>query len=520
MPTRVRLSALLVASCLLITGCNLAGDPPSSPPEGRIHLSAVPGVAVDRPTFAPVTTSVAGLVPGLAGPGLAAYAAQKLAWSDCGEGTECADVLAPLDYADPSDRAVTISLRRKPATKSPKLGTLFVNPGGPGASGKELAGRFASEGLEAYDVVGWDPRGTGDSTPVKCFGDAETDAYNGLDFSPDTEAERASLIEAAYDLGKACWENSGELLEHISTIETVRDLDLLRQLVGDQELHYLGYSYGTQIGATYAELYPASAGRLVLDAAVNITDSDDVIQAMGFDLALGNFATWCAQQSCELGGTRQKVLDAITGLFAALDARPIAGGGRNLTQSLAVTGVAAVLYGGKAAWPTLVKIVDAAVRGNGVGLLAASDILNDRNRQGHYGTMFYAFPAISCLDTDEDKGVLDADRLWQEDTGKAPIFGRYFGPQYACALWPVRPSRQLELKGADAKPLLVIGGTGDNATPYQQAVSMAEQLSSGVLVTYSGEGHGSYGGKSACVDGIVVAYLVKGDVPADGVRCS
>ncbi|MGV8910233.1 MAG: alpha/beta hydrolase [Propionicimonas sp.] len=520
MPTRVRLSAVLVAFCLLIAGCDLAGTPATNPAEGRIHLSAVPGVAIDRPTFPAVAPSVAGLVPGLAGAGLTAYAAQQLSWADCDETTQCADVLAPLDYANPSERAVTISMRRKAATKSPRLGTLFINPGGPGASGKELVGRFDTAGLEQYDVVGWDPRGTGHSTPVKCFDDARANAYNSLDSSPDTEPERAALIEAAYDLGEACWQNSGVLLEHISTIETVRDLDLLRQLVGDRELNFFGYSYGTQIGATYAELFPGSSGRLVLDAAVNITDNDDVIQAMGFDLALGNFATWCAQQSCALGGSKQKVLDAITGLFDRLDARPISGGGRNLTQSLATTGVAAVLYGGKAAWPKLDKVVVAAIRGNGLGLLAAADSLNARDRRGHYGTMFYAFPAISCLDSDADNGVLDADRLWKEDTDKAPIFGRYFGPQYTCALWPVRPSRQLEIKGADAKPLLVVGGTGDNATPYQQAVSMAMQLTSGVLVTYSGEGHGSYGGKSSCVDGIVVAYLVNGAVPADGVRCT
>ena len=515
-PSTVRLGAVLLAAVLLLTAC----VPGSSPGEGRIRVSAVPGAAVDRPVLPAVDPDVPGLVAGLPGAGLTAYAKQQVAWSDCGEDTQCATVLAPLDYANPSQRAVTLALRRLAATRSPKLGTLFINPGGPGASGTGLVTRFDTDGLERYDVVGWDPRGTGGSTPVRCFGDEEADAYNSLDFSPDTEAERTAMIEAAYDLGTSCWERSGVLLEHISTIETVRDLDLLRQLVGDQRLHFLGYSYGTQIGATYAELFARSTGKLVLDAAVNITQDDDVIQAMGFDLALGNFADWCARQSCPLGGTKQKVLAAITGLFDRLDGSPLTTGGRLLTQSLAVTGTAAVLYGGTTAWPSLVTVLNAGIRGNGSGLLRAADSLNDRDQQGRYGTMFFAFPAISCLDTGEDKGVLDADRQWQEDIAKAPIFGRYFGPQYGCALWPVRPSRQLDITGADAEPLLVIGGTGDNATPYQQAVSMAEQLKSGVLVTYSGEGHGSYGGKSPCVDAIVVAYLVKGTVPADGVRCS
>ncbi len=517
--TLPRLS-LLVAACALLVACDAPQPTPSAPVEGQIPISAVPGPAVDRPRLDPVTPDVAGLVAGLPGGDLGPYLEQELDWTDCGDNTECADVLAPLDYADPAARAVTLSLRRKPASAQPRLGSLFVNPGGPGASGKDLAARFAADGLEQYDIVGWDPRGTGDSTPVRCLTDAEADVYTSLDSSPETDAERVALIQAQLDFGEACWERNGALLEHISTIETVRDLDLLRRLVGDEELHYLGYSYGTQVGATYAELFGQHTGRLVLDAAVDITDDQEVIQAMGFDLALGNFAQWCADQQCRLGTDRQQVLSTITGLFDRLDGRPLQTGERSLTQSLAVTGTAAMLYGGEDAWPTLAAAVDAAVRGNGSGLLWGADVLNSRDEEGHYDAMFYAFPAISCLDDGTERGVLDADRLWQEDQRKAPVFGRYFGPQYGCSLWPVRPARQLDLRGADAAPLLVIGGTGDNATPYQQAVTMAEQLESGVLVTYEGEGHGAYGGKSECVDRIVVDYLVDGTLPEDGTRCT
>ncbi|MCB0911797.1 MAG: alpha/beta fold hydrolase [Propionibacteriaceae bacterium] len=511
----VRAGVLLLAAALLLSGC----DAPSQPAGEEIRISSVPGVAVDRTRFPDPDVSVAGMVDGLPGDGLTGYVEQSVAWQSCGS-LECAEVLAPLDYADPSSRAVTLSLARKRATKTPRLGTLFVNPGGPGGSGKSLVPSFDTKGLEQYDIVGWDPRGTGDSTPVQCLDAAQTDALNNLDASPDTEAERTALIEGSYEFAKSCWEHSGVLLEHISTIDTVRDLDLLRQLVGDDELHYLGYSYGTQIGATYAELFPQNAGRLVLDAAVNITEDDDVIQAMGFDLALGNFASWCAAQGCSLGGTKQEVLGAVTGLWEDLDRTPIRARDRTLTQSLAVTGVAAMLYGGKDAWPTLVSMIEAAQKGNGIGLMLAADSLNSRADDGTYGSLFYSLPAISCLDSDDDKGVLDADAVWQEDQQKAPIFGKYFGPGYTCALWPVRPSRQLQIRGVGAKPIVVIGGTGDNATPYQQAVDMAGQLDSGVLVTYDGEGHGSYGGKSACVDKIVVDYLVDGKVPKDGVRCS
>lgn len=511
----VRAGVFLLAAALLLTGC----DAPSQQAGEEIRISSVPGVAIDRPRFPDPDVAVPGMVDGLAGDGLTGYVEQTVTWTPCGA-LECANVLAPLDYADPTSRAVTLSLARKPATRTPRLGTLFVNPGGPGGSGKSLVSSFDDQGLEQYDIVGWDPRGTGDSTPVKCFDAAHTDAMNSLDSSPDTPAERTALIGAAYAFDRSCWENSGVLLEHISTIEVARDLDLLRQLMGDDELHYLGYSYGTRIGATYAELFPQHTGRLVLDAAVNITENDDVIQAMGFDLALGNFASWCAEQGCTLGATRQEVLDSVTGLFDALDATPIRAGDRALTQSLAVTGVAAMLYGGKDAWPTLVMMIAAAQKGNGESLMLAADSLNSRDDKGDYGSLFYSLPAVSCLDSDSDKGVLDADAVWQQDQRKAPIFGKYFGPGYTCALWPVRPAPQLQIRGVGAKPIVVIGGTGDNATPYQQAVDMANQLDSGVLVTYQGEGHGSYGGKSACVDRIVVDYLVQGTVPKDGVRCS
>lgn len=515
MPGLIRPTIALVSAAVLLAGCA-----PASAPAESIRLSAVPGIAIDRPTPSSVNPTVDGLVAGLAGGSLAPYQRQRPTWTSCGSGTECATVLAPLDYADPARAAVTLALKVKPATKKPFLGTLFINPGGPGGSGTELVDSFDSTGLEQYDILGWDPRGTGGSTPVRCLSDAQTDTYLNVDASPDDAAERDALIKASYDFAMGCWQRNGDLLNHISTIETVRDLDLLRQIVGDKKLNFFGYSYGTQLGATYAELFGQNTGRLVLDAAVNITDDDSVIQAQGFDLALGNFASWCAQSSCGLGKTKAEVLAAIAGLFDRLDSHPLPVGQRTLTQSLAVTGVATALYGGRAAWNPLSIIVKRAINGDGSNLLAAADQLNSRDEQGHYDTMLYAFPAISCLDTKE-KGVLDADRVWAQDQRKAPIFGKYFGPQYLCSLWPARPSLSLSLHltGSAAQPLVVIGATGDNATPIQFARSMAKQLKSAVLVTYDGEGHGSYGGKSTCIDHLVVSYLTAGTVPKNGTTC-
>ena len=512
----------MLLAAVLVTGCTTATPQPSpTAPVNGITVSSVPGLAVDRPTYPAVSPKVSGLVAGLSGDGLAPYVKQMLKWSSCGDGDRCAKVLVPLDYANPGGGAVTIALRMKPATASPHLGPLFVNPGGPGGSGQDLVDYFVTKGLEQYDVVGWDPRGTGDSTPVRCLTDEQADAFLDLDGSPDDEDERDTLIRAYRDFAKACWQRNGDYLNHIGTVDTVRDLDLVRRLLDAPKLNYLGYSYGTDIGAVYAELFGGNTGRLVLDAAVNITGDESVIQAQGFDLALGDFAAWCATKACGLGDSKEAVLSSITGFLDDLDAKPIKVGDRLLTQTLAASGIAAALYSGTEAWNALAAIIQRAQRGDGQYLLGAADSLNGRDDSGHYSAMFFAFPAISCLD-DKDTGILAADQQWLQDQAKAPIFGKYFGPAYNCAVWPTRPSQRLQLHptGASAQPLLVVGATGDPATPYQFAQSMAKQLTSATLVTYDGEGHGGYGGKSACLDAIVVKFLAKGVVPKDGVRCS
>lgn len=526
----------LLALALLAAGCT-AGPVPSAPipssvaptttttsavptstTVGDLQLATTPSPLVDRLHLPAVNPQVSGVEHGIT-PDLFGYLGQPLHWVDCEQGTQCTMIGVPVDYADPGRAALGLAVRRKPATKKPSLGTLFINPGGPGASGMELVSTFPTAGLEAYDIVGWDPRGTGQSSPIRCLSDADTDAYNQLDLSPDDAAERAALLAGVEEFNKGCWERNGTLLEHVGTIDTVRDLDLLRRIFDQPKLNFVGYSYGTQIGAYYAELFPEHTGRLVLDAAVNITTDESIPQAEGFDLALGHYAKWCAQRSCALGSTEEAVKESITGLWDRLDAKPLTGPGGTLTQSLAVTGVAAMLYGGSEAWPSIALLVQSARNGDGRGLLAVANVLNGRGDDGGYDPMTYAFPAIGCRDATDD-GVVDADRQWEADQKKAPIFGKYIGPSYTCALWPVRPDVQLHPTGAGAAPLLVIGALGDNATPYRYAEWMAKQLESATLITYTGEGHGTFGGKSTCVDQAVIAYLTKGTVPSDRLRCS
>jgi pimeloyl-ACP methyl ester carboxylesterase len=440
-------------------------------------------------------------------------------WTPCLDHLECAKVLVPLDYAKPDQQAITLGLAKRPAAAGRRLGTLFVNPGGPGVSGIGLVQAFRGGGLGEYDIVGWDPRGVGQSTPVHCFDRESIDRYLSTDNSPDDGSETATLINEERSLGRSCLERSGVLLEHVSTVETVRDLDLLRGLVDDAKINYLGFSYGTRIGALYAQLFPKRVGRLVLDGAVNIT-GNETEQAQGFERALVNFASWCANQRTELGSSKDEVLHTVTTLLTQLDSQPIMVGTRSLTQQLAVSAVVFPLYGQQDAWAALRDALLSAVRDHdGAGLLRLADQFDERGADGNYGQSIVAFPAIRCLDSSATS-VRAAFRQSETLIKKAPTIGPFWGPDLTCPLWPVAPAPPTpKIIGRGAAPIIVIGTTGDPATPYEYAVGMARQLDSAVLVTFHGSGHLAYG-QSECVRQIVRDYLINSVVPADGASCS
>lgn len=449
------------------------------------------------------------------------FTGQHLTWTRCDYG-ECATAIVPLDHDDPDGAVLTLALARARATASPHLGTLFINPGGPGASGRDYLRWFDRVGLENYDVVGWDPRGVGGSQAVVCLDGPQADAQLALDASPDDQAEADALADAAGAFATACASRvDADLLAHLSTLDNARDLDLLRQVVGDDTLRYLGTSYGTVIGAAYAALFPDRVGRLVLDAAVDVTWPQDVGQAVGFDRAVGNFAHWCAGRAdCRLGDTAEAVTAAIVDLFTTLDATPLAVEDRTLTQSLASLGVASYLYPGDGAWPSLARAVIDARNGDGTRLLAAADRLTGRHDDGTYDGLFSGFRAISCADGPQLSRE-EADARWARDRLDAPVFGEVFGPDYTCLSWPVAPAIAPDWSAASAAaPIVVIGGRGDPATPYEWSQELTDTLGSAVLVTYTGEGHGAYGGRSDCVDAAVRSYLVEGTVPAEGTVCS
>lgn len=456
-------------------------------------------------------------LPDALGDTLQPYWEQTLSWEPC-QGGQCTTVKVPLDWENPGRAALDISVLRVPSA-NPTLGPLFVNPGGPGVGSKSLARSWGADAWEGYDLVAWDPRGSGDSTHVQCGTTEQTDTAYTADSSPDDEAEKTALREAWADFAKQCRDASGDLLDHITTIENVRDLDLIRFLLGAEKLNYVGISYGTYIGAMYAELFPANTGRLVLDSAVDITNDQEVAQVEGFQLAFDNYADWCvAEGDCPLGDSREEVGRTVSEFLTGLDAKPIEVGDRRINQAVGVTGIALFLYQGAELYPLLSETIVAAMAGDGEALLRASDALNGREPDG-WDTQAYAFPAIRCVDG-YDHGIADLEGEWQKLIPKAPLFAPHMGMEPTCELWTAGSAPHLKLTGQGAAPILVVGSTGDSATPYQHAVTMAEQLESGHLLTYDGPGHGAVSTNNPCVDEAIDAYLREGTLPAEGTVCT
>lgn len=457
-------------------------------------------------------------LPESLGDDLAPYWGQSVDWEICGEQL-CASVLAPLDWEEPGRAAVEIAMRKVPSA-DPSRGPLFVNPGGPGFGGQDFAVQLGQDAWAGYDIVGWDPRGTGDSTSVECGTTEQTDEVFGLDGSPDDDAEKVALEEGWADFARQCRDASGELLDHITTVENVRDLDLLRFLLGAEKLNYVGVSYGTYIGAVYAELFPDRTGRLVLDSAVDITDDEEsASQSEGFELALRNYGDWCAEsKTCGLGDTADDVVNDIADFLAGLDAKPIKVEDRMLTQSLATTGIALFLYSDEQAYPSLTYVLTAAMDRRGADLLSAADQLNGRG-ENSYETIAFAFPATRCVDA-ADEGIAAAYEWWVEAKADSPVFATNMGLDFVCETWTADAAPPLKLTAKGAPTILVVGTTGDSATPYEHAVAMAEQLEPGVLLTFDGAGHGAVTGGNECVETAVTKFLVDGTAPEDGTTCS
>ncbi|MGW8629859.1 alpha/beta hydrolase [Streptomyces sp. NPDC055793] len=524
--TRIR--ATFLAAALLATACSAGGASTSAGPAAQAAGATEPATA----SLAPL--------PKATPAELSPYYEQKLGWRDCGvPGFQCATMKAPLDYAQPADGDVRLAVARKKATGPGKrLGSLLVNPGGPGGSAVSYLQQYAGIGYPEkvraqYDMVAVDPRGVARSEPVECLDGREMDAYTRTDVTPDDQDETDELVDAFKEFAEGCGADSPKLLRHVSTVEAARDMDVLRAVLGDDKLTYVGASYGTLLGATYAGLFPDRAGRLVLDGAMDPSLPArrlNLEQTAGFETAFQSFAKDCVRRAdCPLGdknATPAQVGRNLKAFFGDLDAKPIPTGdadGRKLTESLATTGVIAAMYD-EGAWQQLRKSLTSATKENdGAGLLALSDSYYEREADGGYSNLMFANAAVNCLDLPAAFSSPDEVRDALPDFEKAsPVFGE--GLAWAslnCTYWPVQASGEPHrIEAAGATPIVVVGTTRDPATPYRWAEALAGQLSSGRLLTYEGDGHTAYGRGSTCIDSAIDTYLLRGTAPEDGKRCS
>jgi len=524
-PSRGRAAALLAVLALLLSGCGLLStDSQNSQPT----LSPSPV----GPTGSPGSSGSSGSSGSKATTAsLARYYGQKLHWKPCRDDEQCARLTVPLDYAKPEGRAISLAVLKVPATDTRRrLGSLVVNPGGPGGSGVDFvaSGRgayFGEELRRAFDIVGFDPRGVGRSTPLHCASNQQLDTLVESDPDPDTAAEVKKADGLLSALGRGCLRRSGDLVRHMSTVEVAKDLDILRSALGDQRLVYFGASYGTFIGATYADLFPTRVGRMVLDGALDPSLSTiklNLVQARGFEVALRAYVGACVQRgNCFLGSTVDQGTARIRSFLDQVEAKPLnTNGQRDLTAGTAMYGVWQALYD-KRYWPVLDEALQRAFNGDGSVLLALADAYTDRGPRGYMSNSLEVLYAVNCLDHPDSIPSSQVPRYLPRFEKASPTFGASFAYTLSgCSSWPIKTGRiPHALHAAGAPPILVVGTTRDPATPLTWARALAKELDSGILVKRDGDGHTGYNSGNECVNTTVESYLVAGKVPGGEVDC-
>lgn len=495
----------LLGGSLLLGGCGLFDEPEATPPTPKASPS-LPEAS-----------------------GLARYYEQDVQWQDCFE-SECARIEVPLDYDDPDGPSVEIALTRVPATGE-RVGSLFVNPGGPGGSAVEYA--KAADYIvtpairEHYDIVGVDPRGVATSSPVRCQTDEEIDALIAADGTPDDAAEEQFLIDESSAIGERCAQNADAVYAHMGTADSARDLDVARAVIGEDNLTYLGKSYGSLLGATYAELFPDRVGRMVLDGA--LPASLDLVtvtreQAESFEVSLRDFVEDClGKANCPLSGTVDEAVQQLRDWLASLDADPIPGEGRDLNEALASYAVLSYLYFPSYDYPELRSALNSAMKKNDPEpLLTLLDERISRTPDGRFlDNSTDAFYAVTCLDRPFTGTVEDVQRYAQEWPTTAPTFGEGLAwGLLACRDWPATDEAVTTTRAEGSNPIMVVSTTHDPATPYHWGVQMADELENAVLVTRGAFGHTGYYEGSGCVDGAVDAYLLRGELPSEDPLCA
>jgi pimeloyl-ACP methyl ester carboxylesterase len=511
--------AALVAAVIATAGCTLPVFAPD-----------------DSDGAAPVTTGskVPPAVPGT-----------QAQWRSCPEVPEqlvgraasgmtydCASVAVPRNWAAPQSGETykVAMIRIRSATQHDRIGSLLVNPGGPGGSGIDYSvyvsfgqalGGLPTEVTDRFDIVGFDPRGVGRSDPIKCISNKDQDATFAAAPDPETEAEFQEVVALNKRVAEGCGQKYGPQLPLFSTEQAARDMDAIRTAVGDQKTTYLGLSYGTLLGATYAQLFPDKVRALVLDGAINpkqdfIAGSES--QAKGFERAFTNFTTWCKANAakCPIAPDAR---GAVTDALAKAEASPVEGpDGREATPGWIFVAVISSLYT-ESGWQQLAKAVDALQTGDASDIFDLADQYADRKPDGSYSNLFDANLAVNCADTAGAPTVEKIRQLQGEWRKKYPLFGAALAMgMLPCTFWPGARDPYPAGPATGAPPIVVVGTTGDPATPYENTAELAKMLGTGQVLTWEGEGHTAYPSTKCIVDA-VDGYVIDLQVPKEGLRC-
>ncbi|WP_336033234.1 alpha/beta hydrolase [Geodermatophilus sp. FMUSA9-8] len=518
---RLRRGMLAATTGLLlaVTGCTSFSESSGGSDASSSAASSTPA----EPEAAPITwqdcdAEITDLVAGTPG------SERDLAF-------ECGRTEVPIDHDEPDGATLPLFLvRAKLAGQTDRIGSLLVNPGGPGGSGADaaigLALSMPEDVLRRFDLVGFDPRGVGLSTAVECIPAELKDRSTAAEPRPTTQAQLDEVLALADEAADACADEYGDALGTFNTVDTARDMDLLREALGDEQLSYLGYSYGTTLGSTYAELFPQNVRALVLDAVVD-PDADPQekaeSQAAGLEASFDAFAGNCTGlvSGCPLGGEPRRFLDELLAQAAGApipSARP--GETRTATPGVIMTAVLAALYD-TASWPQLSQSLAAARNGDAAGVFSLADSYTGRLEDGSYTNLTDANLAINCADTPEDETFSEEEvlQLAQDWSARYPLFGAGSAAGlYTCSTWEAPRTPLPERDAEGSAPILVVGNTGDPVTPLPGAEDMAEDLTAGSLLVWQGQGHTAYP-KTDCISAAVNAYLIDLTVPQDGLTC-
>ena len=493
----------LIASLLLVslTGCSSASSSDSTLNEAK-----------------PVETSNKPLVTG------------SIDWKPCngdslGE-VLCATFTVPYDYEKPEVGQFSLHLKMNPAREpSKRIGSMLVNPGGPGFGGSFLADNaesyFGGDLVDAFDIIGWDPRGTGESTPfVDCIDNL--DKYFATDPTPQNAAEKTALIDATRLFSEACEKKSGDILPYISTNNTARDMDAIRAALGEEKITYFGFSYGSELGATWATMFPTTVRAIVLDGATD-PEADymqsGLDQAKGFEAQFATFLKECSAEKTCAFHNKGDAEGAYDKLIAELDARPLVVSKDRtvVNQSVAFTAIAEAMYS-SAMWTELEVALAAAQKGKGAGLLSLYDQYYQRSGDGTYGNELEAFYSIQCLDDPGPQTVEETDAYTPKFIAAAPRLAFGFATGYGCIFWKAKPDLRIKITGKGAGPIIVIGTTGDAATPLASSRKMTAALEDGRLIVVTANRHTGYG-ENTCVTDAVNKYLITTKVTFEEKAC-